>query len=139
MAGELKAVRVALSTELATATGLTGIPNVPTEIRPGTVYVRPSRDLPYISTKDEIATYDRPAVNMQAVVVFPAIDVSSVQDRMDDYVQAIYAQLELAPTLGGLTSDIILEEVSEPGIIGGQLLGIELTFAPFQVKNLKET
>ena len=75
-------------------------------------------------------------MNMQAVVVFPAIDVSSVQDRMDDYVQDIFAQLAVTPTLGGLTSDIILEEVSEPGIIGGQLLGIELTFAPFQVRDL---
>ena len=136
MAGELKAVRVALANQLATATGLTGIPNVPTEIRPGTVYVRPSREIAYVTTKDEIATYGRPAVNMQAVVVFPAIDVSSVQDRMDDYVQDIFAQLAVTPTLGGLTSDIILEEVSEPGIIGGQLLGIELTFAPFQVRDL---
>ena len=137
MAGELKAVRVALSSLLGTATGLTAIPNVPTEIRAGTVYIRPARDRPYISTLDEIATYGRPAVNMQAVVVFPAIDVSSVQDRMDDYVQDIYAQLELDPTLGGKTSDVVLTEVSEPGIIGN-LLGAELTFAPFQVKNLKE-
>lgn len=136
MAGELKAVRVALAEQLATATGLTGIPNVPTEIRPGTVYVRPSRDTPYISTQEEIATYSNPAVNMQAVLVFPAIDVSSVQDRLDDYVQQIYAQLELAPTLGGLSSDIILTEVSEPGSIGN-LLAVELTFDPFQVKNLK--
>lgn len=137
MAGELKAVRVALAEQLATATGLTGIPNVPTEIRPGTVYVRPSRDAPYISTQEEIATYSNPAVNMQAVLVFPAIDVSSVQDRLDDYIQQIYAQLELVPTLGGLSSDIILTEVSEPGVIG-TLLAVELTFDPFQVKNLKE-
>jgi hypothetical protein len=138
MAGELKAVRVALAAALGTATGLTPIPNVPTEIRPGTVYVRPSREAPYISTQDENATWSRPAVNMQAVIVFPAIDVSSVQDRMDDYVQDIFTALDLDPYLGNTVSGIALTEVSEPGIIGGALLGIELTFAPFQVKNLKE-
>ena len=132
-------VRTALAALLGTATGLTAIPNVPSEIRPGTIYVRPHRGRDYIDAKDEeIATFTHPAVNMQAVIVFPPIDVSHVQNKLDEYVEDIMQGFSADPTLGQLVSDLTLSQVSEPGSIIGELLGVEITIAAFTVNALRK-
>jgi hypothetical protein len=134
----LKPVRVALSTLLGTATGLHAVPGVPSEVVAGMVYVRPARDKPYVSKREDVANFVNPAVNMQAVLVFPSNDVVQVQDLMDQYVEDIFAALELDPTLGGLTSSVVLAEVSQPGFVVGQILAVELTFDPFLVRGLPQ-
>lgn len=132
----LSEVRLVLATTIGVACDLTPIAGVPTNLVPGTVYVRPSRYGDYITRDDPIANFINPAVNMQAILVFPILDVSAMQDKMDDYVLATMAALEGDPRLGGRTSDIVLTRVVGPGYILNETLGLEFTFAPFLVRGL---
>ena len=75
---------------------------------------------------------------MQAVIVFPALDVAHVQNKLDQYVEAILAGFSADPTLANQVSDLTLAQVSEIGIITGDLLGVEVSIAPFTVNALRK-
>ena len=136
----LREVRVALAGLLAPALGIAVHASLGTgSLHAGTGYLRPARGRPYVSTTDEGATFTKPVVAMQAILCVPNANWESAQDWIDDKTQDALLAIDLDPTLGGLIGQLVLTEVSEPGLINQQLLAIELSFRPFTVRRLKVT
>lgn len=129
--------RRSITTLLASALGIPGTPSVPANLAPGTFWLRPTRGIAYYDTTGEYATWTRPAINLQAIVAIPSQNFVGAQDWIDDKLEDMIAAIELDPTVGKKISQLVLTEVSEPGLIDNKLLAVAITFRPFNVVGLK--
>lgn len=140
-ASPLLDVREALATLLRTApASLTGYAGVPPQFAAGTFYIRPFRGRRYIEADAGTVTrFGSPEVSMQIVLVAPGGSVGAAQDWLDETAVTVIHQIATNPTLGGLTGRLFVSNVSEPGTIDGQLIGVEISLAPFTVAALRYT
>lgn len=127
-------MREALTAHLVDISEVPGSSQPPSQVNPGTFYLRPRRGRQYVTVRSpETGAWGRPEVNLELVLVAPNGNANPL-DWLDDTVAAILPALYSA-NVG--TSALQVEGVSEPGLIGQNNVGVVITLAPFTVTELR--
>lgn len=122
----LRDARVALAAELEAVLGVPVRSHPPGMPAGGTGHVRASLDGTYVDTRTSPATWTRPLVGLSLVLIAPSADWESAIDWLD-------AQLE--PLLAAMKTRVA--SVGGHGRLDagtGQLVAVEVRFAPFTLK-----
>lgn len=127
-------MREALALHVTATSSIPGASQPTGQVNPGAFYLRPRRGRPYVAVRNpETGTWGKPEVQLELVLVAPTGNANAL-DWLDDTVAAILPALYSAK-VG--TSPLQVENISEPGLIGQNNVGVVIVLAPFTVTGLR--
>lgn len=107
----------------------------PGKVQPLGVYVVPQAGGDYVSFEN--GTFCRATLSLSAIIVGPTTNQANAAKWLDAAIALAPDAMNTDPTLGGLASNVVLDAVTEPGLINiegsGAYLSAELRFRPFYI------